>query len=252
MIDDNRPSFILDSNQVRKDTKFKKLGSKGKMNDKEDVFNYTVPMNNNKKILQKNYPDFFDHVPEITLIDPLSGFLGSIEGGEVTFTYHDIVKAAGHSCPTVSGAYLMAWHALRALYGSEKPVRGNVRVAFNENEEEGVAGVIGNVISLITGATVFNGFKGLNGRFIRHSLMSFGEEIQAPAQFTRIDTGKTVACYYNPGHVPPNPNMQPAMMKAMQGDEHAIKLFGRLWQERVQHILINHFNDEKVIRIVIL
>lgn len=220
------------------------------MNDKKDVFNYTVPMNNNKKILQKNYPNFFDHVPVITLIDPLSDFLGSIEGGEVTFTYHDIVKAAGHSCPTVSGAYLMTWHALKALYGNEKPVRGNVRVAFKENEKEGVAGVIGNVIGLITGATVFNGFKGLNGRFIRHSLMSFDEPIQAPAQFTRVDTSQSVMCHYNPGHVSPDPELRPAMIKAMQGDTDAIKLFGSLWQERVQRILIDHFNDEQVIRVV--
>jgi hypothetical protein len=52
-------------------------------------------------------PSFFDEVVQIEMIDPLANVLGTFENGKVTFNYLDIVKAAGHSCPTVSGAYLM-------------------------------------------------------------------------------------------------------------------------------------------------
>ena len=98
-------------------------------------------------------PSFFDEVVSIEMIDPLANVLGTFEDGKVTFTYLDVVKAAGHSCPTVSGAYIMTYHALKALYKDELPVRGMVDVSFRESVDEGVAGVIGNVITHITGAT---------------------------------------------------------------------------------------------------
>ena len=119
-----------------------------------------------------NYPQFFDRVETITLLDPLSRVLGSFTDGKITFTYKEIVKLAGHSCPTVGGAYLMTVRALEVLYPEGLPVRGHIKVAFKEDEQDGVAGVIANVISDITGATETSGFKGLNGNFARHSLMS--------------------------------------------------------------------------------
>ena len=61
-----------------------------------------------------NYPDFFNEVETIKLFDPLSKVLGSLNDGMVEFNYLDSVKAAGHSCPTVSGAYLMTSSALKA------------------------------------------------------------------------------------------------------------------------------------------
>lgn len=198
-----------------------------------------------------NYPTFFNEVETIDMVDPLSNVLGAFEGGELSFNYLDVVKSAGHSCPTVAGAYLMTLKALKALYPHETPVRGNVKVAFKEPMEEGVAGVIGNVISQLTGATDKSGFKGLNGKFARHSLMEFNAGLHSSARFTRVDTGTSVDVYYNPNVVPPLPDMQPLMQKVMGGaaEPEDIKAFGIFWQERVERILINNIDNDEMIRV---
>ncbi len=187
------------------------------------------------------YPSFFDDVEVIEVQDPLSDILGAFDNGEYSFTYLDVVKSAGHSCPTVAGAYLITQAALKALYKEERAVRGNIKVAFKESLEDGVAGVIGNVVSQITGATDKSGFKGLAGRFARHSLMDFNADISSSARFTRVDTNESVDVVYNPSSIPPSPNMQPLMQKMMQGVATSEELaeFGKLWQERVERIFQN-------------
>jgi len=77
------------------------------------------------------YPKFFDEIEHIVLKDELSEFLGSAENGIIDFSYTEIVKMAGHSCGVVSGAYLMALKGLKALYGEELPLRGNIKVEFS-------------------------------------------------------------------------------------------------------------------------
>jgi formylmethanofuran dehydrogenase subunit E len=187
------------------------------------------------------YPTYYDKVETITLKDPLADFLGSFDGGIIKVKYINIVKFAGHSCPTVAGAYLITLEALKALYPDSMPIRGEIKVAFKEPMEEGVTGVISNVISNITGATETSGFKGLNGKFARHSLMEFNAPISSSARFTRVDTSKSVDVVYNPSGVPANPNMQPLMQKMMQGTATGAdkKQFGIFWQERVKEILTN-------------
>ncbi len=198
------------------------------------------------------YPLFFECVESIVLRDPLSAVLGAFENGQIEYTYLDVVKSAGHSCPTVAGAYLMTWKALDALYPDCTPVRGEIKVAFKESESDGVAGVIGNVIAHITGATQRSGFKGLGGKFARHSLMSFGEDIFSSARFTRVDTGKSVDVFYDPSSVLPASTMAPLMQKVLSGtaSETERKEFGRLWQERVEKILCNFNDDEAVVKVV--
>jgi hypothetical protein len=120
-------------------------------------------------------------------------------------------------------------------------VRGDIKVEFKESLEDGVAGVIGNVISQITGATDKSGFKGLGGVFARHSLMFFDADINSSARFTRVDTGKSVDVFYNPSSITPDPNMQPLMQKVMQksATKDEFEEFGRLWQDRVERICKN-------------
>ena len=203
-------------------------------------------------VVDMKYPDFFDDVESINLFDPLSAVLGSFEGGKIEFNYVDVVKSAGHSCPTVAGAYLMTLTALKALYPDTLPVRGEIKVEFGEDESEGVAGVIANVIANITGATEKSGFKGLNGNFVRHSLMSFNSSISSSAKFTRVDSGKIVEVIYNHQVVPANPKMQPLMGKVMQqlASVEEKKEFGKLWQERVKSILIDYKDDENLIKVI--
>jgi len=197
------------------------------------------------------FPKFFSEVPGITTFDPLALTLGTVEDGIIKYKYTQIVKSAGHSCPTVAGAYLMTLKALDALYPDTPAVRGEIKVEFKEALEDGVAGVIANVISNITGATDKSGFKGLNGRFARHSLMSFEANIKSSAKFTRVDNGKSVNVDYNPGIVPPHPKMQELMGLVMtqNATEEQIKEFGKLWQERVKRILIDNINNQEMIKV---
>ena len=188
-----------------------------------------------------SYPDFFKTIETIKVKDPLSQVLGAFSMGEYEFSYLDVVKSAGHSCPTVAGAYIITLEALKALYPNETAVRGNIKVEFEESLEDGVAGVIANVITQITGATDKSGFKGLQGQFARHSLMHFNAAINSSAKFTRVDTGKSVDVAYNPEPVKPNPMMMKLMSKLSSGEAtpEEVKEFGSLWQERVQRIFEN-------------
>jgi len=196
-----------------------------------------------------NYPEFFNTIETIKLQDPLSNLLGSFENGQVEFSYLDIVKSAGHSCPTVSGAYIMAMVGLKELYQEETPVRGEIFVAFKENDTDGVAGVIANVLTQITGATESLGFKGLNGNFARHDLMKFNADINSSIKLQRLDTGKTVELIYNPSQIAQDPQVGPLMQKIMQNNatQEETKLFGQLWQQRVEAIFAN---ISKVITVV--
>jgi len=196
-----------------------------------------------------NYPKFYDSVESIELVDPLAKVLGAFENGEYEITYLEVVKAAGHSCPTVAGAYLMTQAALKALFGDARAVRGSVKVAFKEDLEDGVAGVIGNVVSHITGATDKSGFKGLGGKFARHSLMDFNADINSSARFTRVDNSKSVDVIYNPSAIPADQAMMPLMQKMQMqtATSDDIAKFGELWQDRVERIFQN---STEVIRVV--
>ncbi len=196
-----------------------------------------------------NYPDFFKEVPTVTLYDPLAEILGSIEKGVMVFDYLQIVQATGHSCPTVGGAYLMSIKALESLYPDSIPLRGGIEVSFKEDLEDGTVGVVSNVISHITGATDKSGFKGLKGKFVRHSLLSFNSDINSSARFTRLDTAQSIDIFYDPSSVLPDPKMMPLMQKILEGTSTAQEKeqFGILWQDRVKRVMIDHCDD--VIRI---
>jgi len=188
-----------------------------------------------------NYPAYFDTIETITLQDKLSAFLGSLEGGVTEFSYLDVVKTAGHSCPTVAGAYLITLTGLKALYPDEMPARGEIFVSFKETAAEGVAGVIGNVITQITGATTTSGFKGIGGNFARHSLMEFEADINASVRFKRQDTGATVDVTYDPSSIPGHPQQMEIMQRLMQGvatPEDKAE-FGGMWQQRIEKIFAN-------------
>lgn len=188
-----------------------------------------------------NYPNFFTTIETITLKDSLSNFLGTFEDGVVEFSYLDIVKSAGHSCPTVAGAYLLLLEGLKALYENETPKRGEIFISFKEDSMDGVAGVIASVASHITGATESLGFKGINGNFNRTELMKFNDNISSSIKLQRLDTGKTIELNYDPSSIQGDPNIQILMKKIMQNnatiDEK--KEFGELWQKRVENIFLN-------------
>ncbi len=188
-----------------------------------------------------SYPKFYDKVEIIKVKDPLSNVLGTFESGEYEFSYLDVVKSAGHSCPTVAGAYIVTLEALKVLYPDSRAIRGDVKVEFKESLSDGVTGVISNVISQITGATDKSGFKGLNGKFARHSLVNYDVDIEASVRFTRVDNSKSVEIIYDPSSIKPNKEMATLMGKVMSGvaTQDELKMFGELWQERVAKIFEN-------------
>ena len=196
-----------------------------------------------------NYPAFFDAVARITLHDSLAEFLGAANNGLIEYSYVDAVKLAGHSCPTVAGAYLMTLKALGRLYPDGRPERGGVRIEFGTPQTEGVTGVIAAVAGLLTGAAGEGGFKGIAGRFSRRNLLAFAEGNDAEVRFTRLDSGARVAVTYRPDAVPASPDLQALMQEMLAGSASDADRteFGRLWQMRVKRILIDHCDDPALV-----
>lgn len=197
------------------------------------------------------YPDFYSQVTPIILYDPLSDFLGAFKEGELEISYLDCVKLAGHSCPTVAGAYLMAVKGIERLYGDVLPQRGSIKIEMKEQESTGVTGVTANILSFILGASGIGGFKGIQGNFSRNDLLFFGSSIDAEVRLTRLDTMQSLELSYDPSLVKADERMMPLMGKSLQGiaSEEEKNLFQALWQTRVKEILLTKNNHEKLITI---
>jgi len=148
---------------------------------------------------------FFDEVEPVRLKEPLAHILGAQDENELfVINYTDAVLVAGHSCPAVSGAYKVTQKALKALYGNDVPVRGQVRVLIKGGPGDLAYGPQSHVISLITGAAGATGFKGLGGRWGRNNRLFFDtDDVQFNAFiFQREDNLKTVLVTYNPQVLP--------------------------------------------------
>ncbi len=196
-------------------------------------------------------PAFFAAAPRVLVHDGLAELLGAAEGGLIEYGYEDAVRLAGHSCPTVAGAYLMARAALRALYPEGPAERGGVEVTMNAAQDEGTTGVIAQVFTLLTGAAADNGFHGIGGRHVRHGLLAYdGGDGEAIASFRRRDNGATVNVALDLASVLPSPQMRALMQRALAPDASATErgAFASAWQERVQRLL-GRADDPDVIRI---
>ena len=198
-----------------------------------------------------NLPDIFQAAPRIALRDPLSDFLGAAEDGVLDYGYADVVKLAGHSCPTVAGAYLICLRALRHLYDGALPVRGDVAVFLRESADEGTAGVMASVATLLTGATRETGFKGIGGRFDRRNLLTFGEDIQGVMAFRRRDSGAGVQAFLDTSAVPADPATGALLHRQLAdaADAKDAARFRALWQDRVGRMLVDHADDPRLVRL---
>jgi hypothetical protein len=181
------------------------------------------------------YPKFYDEIEKIKITDELSDILGAFEDGIIEFSYLDVVKSAGHSCPTVAGAFLMLKEGLKQF---NSPKRGEINVYLKNEISEGTTGVVSNVIAQVTGATSKSGFHGLSGKYDRRGLMHFNADINSSMRL--VDrSGKVVDIDYDPNGLAPSPKMSPLMQKVLsQKATKDEKLeFKVLWQERVERIL---------------
>jgi len=195
------------------------------------------------------FPEFFDAAPRIVMRDPLARFLGAAADGVIEYQYADVVKLAGHSCPTVASAYLITRAALKALYPDTLPVRGEVRVELRDERTAGATGVIANVASFLTGATADTGFKGIGGHFDRRNLLFFGTGTSGQLRFSRVDSDAAVNVSAKLDRVPPDPRAALLLPKCLSGvastEETAV--FQWLWQGRVRTLLLDCADDPEVI-----
>lgn len=199
-------------------------------------------------------PAFFEVVPRIVVHDPLAAFLGAPSDGVIDYGYVDAVRLAGHSCPTVVSAWLMTRAALLALYpqapgGDRLPERGSIAVAMRGSLQEGVNGVVANVVGLVTGAATDSGFKGIGGRFERRGLLSDDARIDGEIRFTRTDNGDSVVTTARLEHVKFDARVPQLMRACLVGSAtpQEAALFGSLWQARVEQLLTAHADDPEVI-----
>lgn len=192
---------------------------------------------------------FFNEVPPITMYDPLAEVLGAAEEGILTYSYADMVKLAGHSCPTVAGTYLMLQKALKLLYPNTLPVRGEIKVYFQGNLGEGVVGVMSNIATLITGATDISGFHGLNGKYDRRGLIEYGSIINGELAIERIDTTERIILSYHPKVVPADTRMAEwlGLILSDKANFEIEKSFQMAWQNRVKSILIDYAENPGLI-----
>ena len=194
-------------------------------------------------------PAFFDAAPRIRVHDSLAETLGAVQDGIIEYTYLDAVKLAGHSCPTVAGAYLMTRAALARLYLDETPRRGELRVELREQLDAGVAGVVASVAGLITGAAGAGGFKGLAGRHARCGLLLFGVPMRGDMRFTRLDTGHSVEVSHHPQAVPRPTALKEQLQAALapRADSATRREFAQAWQGWVCATIMEHADDPALI-----
>ena len=197
------------------------------------------------------FPHFYDAAPRLIVYDPLSEFLGAADHGRIDYSYADAVRLAGHSCPTVAGAYMMTVNALRHLYGPDLPVRGGIEVHVRAGAEEGTAGVMASIATLVTGAARETGFKGIAGLHDRRNLLIFGADLAGEVAFRRRDTGAGVQARFDGSVVPSDPETRGLLQQQLTGTataEESIR-FRTLWQDRVRRLLIDYFDDPRVVQL---
>lgn len=200
-----------------------------------------------------DFPEFFAEAPVVSLREPLAVFLGASRSGTITYCYADAVKLAGHSCPTVAGAYLMVRRGLAHLYGGDVPERGGIEVHMRDAREQGTTGVIAAVATLLTGAAPETGFSGIGAdrRFARRDLLRFDAPIDGLMALRRLDNGHGVVLDLDAAVVPHDAEMATlfprAVASATDQDEQA--RFAMLWQDRVARMLLEHADDPALVRV---
>ena len=204
--------------------------------------------------MTETFPAFFAAAPTLRVRDPLAAVLGAAQDGILEYHYADAVRLAGHSCPTVAGAYLLTRCGLRALYGDALPERGGIAVQMRDSRDSGTTGVIAAVATLLTGAAAETGFGGIGpaARFARRNLLDYDAPIRGLMALRRLDNGASVELELNAAVVPFPAEMQSLMPKAVSGQATPDELarFGELWQARVRVMLLEHADDPELLQLL--
>ncbi len=210
---------------------------------------------------ENKFRDFLNEVEPIRFREPFAETLGALkeENAVLTYTYVDVVKMAGHACPTTAGAYLCCREALKQLYPGEIPTRGDISIRIHGEADEGVYGVIGQVFSLLTGAAPASGFRGLGHKFKRKDLLKFGREKMdsdgLSFDFKRLDGNQTISVTFYPHKIPFDSQkarrlgqlLEKVVWEAARVDEK--KEFQNLWMEKVRDMLVEEKEMNQWIKI---
>lgn len=206
-----------------------------------------------------NFREIIKKAGSIKMKEPLAEILGAFEGGNIVgYSFAEVVKFAGHPCPTITGAYLCCKKALEKLYGNDIPVRGDITVTIYGEQDEGVYGVISQVFSFITGAAPSTGFKGLGTSFKRKDLLRFssghedGKNLRF--EFKRNDNGNKAVVLFSPQNIPENTEdsdkinqlFQKVLWGAAKKEE--IKTFQDSWMNKIGRML----NEEDINKWIIV
>ncbi|MBE0428461.1 MAG: hypothetical protein IBX61_01125 [Thermoleophilia bacterium] len=208
------------------------------------------------------FREFMYQARPIRLREPLAETLGAVTGESalLEYSYVDAVKLAGHSCPTVTAAYLSCQEAIGRLYpAGETPVRGDISVTVYGGPDEGSYGVMAQVISLITGAAPATGFKGLGGSFTRKDLLRFSAEKPDPGAvsvlFRRNGAGREVLVRFFPWAIPfPEEKgrrageLMPAVVAGTASKEER-REFQDIWMEKIRLMLIERKEIESWLKV---
>jgi formylmethanofuran dehydrogenase subunit E len=211
--------------------------------------------------LEDRFRDFLLDTEPIRFKDPLAETLGVFkkENAVLEYTFLDVVKLAGHACPTTAAAYLCCQKALLGLYSDEIPIRGEIAITVYGEPDEGVYGVISQIFTLLTGAASATGFRGLGSKFKRKDLLKFSpEKIDPGAQcfkFQRLDNKKTVTVKLYPDKIPFSAEkakrlqalMPKIIWEAAKKDERLE--FQDLWMEKVRDMLVEKKDIDRWLKI---
>ena len=208
-----------------------------------------------------NFRDFLNEVEPIRFREPFAETLGVFteENAVLEYTFVDVVKMAGHACPTTAGAYVCCQEALKALYHGETPVRGDISDTIYGEPDEGVYGVISHVFCMLTGAAPASGFRGLGHKFKRKDLLKFDPgKIESNAlcfEFKRYDADQIVLVKFYPHKIPFPEEKSKRLAELLEkviweaAKEVERKEFQDLWMAKVEGVLVKRNDIDEWLKI---
>lgn len=182
-------------------------------------------MNTENKLPPKNFSEF-----KIKVYEPFAEFLmAEKEEYEFSISLLDVVRFAGHACPSMIGAFLISQKAVAELFPETNTcIRGQIAIEIPTAIDQGATGPISNVFSMIFGAWEKSGFGGLQGKFKRRGLLSFNS-VNIPNgtfRFHDLKTGTYVEITYDPSKA-----------EAIETSESSP--FQKIWRLKIHTILQN-------------
>lgn len=182
-------------------------------------------MNNLKTITSEEFEKI-----KIAINEPFAEFLmADQDEHKFHISLLDVVRFAGHACPSMVGAFLISQKAIKELFPETNVcIRGLVAIEIPSAVSQGATGPISNVFSMIFGAWERSGFGGLQGQFVRRGLLNYEVQGVSPGSFRfhNLKTGHSVDISYDPS-------------KAQAPDEVGSLPFQKVWRHKIATILEN-------------